>query len=227
MLTVNNLTGFGVFSGGTPATVSFTDNVATDAVQTTYTFTTRAIGTAAANRVVVISCSMEQSGPSGLPTVASVTIGGISATQVATVTASDGTEVLEMWEAAVPTGTTATIVVNLNNDSEFCAMGVWAVYGAGTTKYNSATSNSTGSPISASINSPAGGVIIAASAIGGGGTWTWTNVTENFDATHRSGNRNYSGASLAYAAAQTGLSVSATPSGGGSSAARLIVASWS
>jgi hypothetical protein len=223
MLMVNNLTGFGAFSGGAPATVSFTDNMVDDSTLTTYTFTTRAIGTAAANRVVVVSVSTERN-TGTRTTVSSMTIGGISATLAVALSSVD--EEMELWEAVVPTGTTATIVVTLAAASVFCACGIWAVYGSGTTAYNTASHTGTLS-LSASLNVPAGGVAIGASAVNTGATWTWGGITENFDATHRSGNRNYSGASLAFAVAQTGLSITATASGGTTSTARLVVASWS
>jgi len=88
----------------------------------TYTFASQAIGTAAADRWVIVgvytvNSSLPVAGPGG------IVIGGIDAT----LQVGNGSNGVQMWAALVPTGTTANIVVNVSSNGNGCGIGVWTV----------------------------------------------------------------------------------------------------
>lgn len=153
MLQLTQLVGFGV--GRPPAlSVSYTDTDSVNSALSTYTFTSKSIGTADPKRTVFVGI-VEVGAPNTAPS--SATIGGISAAAV--VTAQNGTGGLAtIWAAAAPTGTTATIVVNFPGVTNRCGIVVWSVYGD---HQVNATATSTSDPSTASIDVRAGGVLLA------------------------------------------------------------------
>lgn len=205
-------------SGGVDATIVYTDHAEDTSDATTYTFTTRAIGTAATNRYVVAAIGLANS---PVPTISSVTIGGVSATLVVQTTGTF--ERTAFWIAAVPTGTTATVVVNCAASIR-CSIGLWALY-----DLNSATATDTDSSASSTgtvnLDISAGGVAIGYSntfTSATARTFTWTNLTEGFDVAYDGNNQSVTGASAAFAAAQTGLALTSTPSAGVTSATHIF-----
>lgn len=147
-----------IFSPTLVVSVSFAGAVGKSDDLTTYTFSSAALGTAAANRkVVVAACSMVTA-----RTVSSMTINGISASEISGTYAATASTVnnISMWQADVPTGTTGDIVVTWSGAQNRCGIGVWAVYGAAATAH--ATATDTTSPWSQSVAVPAGGILIAA-----------------------------------------------------------------
>lgn len=193
------------------AIVTFTASAVSISDLTAYTFSGVAIGTASADRKVVVAVGTA-AGVAAADGVASITVGGISATLVVQTVPPLGDEAqVELWQADVPTGTTADIVVTWNGAHSRCGIGVWAVTGAGTGATDTVEDNSGTASETGTIDVPAGGVLIAAVVHGGASviTHTWTGPTERYDETIE-GNDAHSGASLAYATAQTGLTVTAT-----------------
>ncbi len=110
-------------AGGTPAFSYRTTSVNT-ANQSSYTFTAVDIGTAHASRLVIVGVSTQTSDPTA------VTVGGVSATKV--VEGNTGNGQAEIWQAAVPTGTTGDIVVTAASAVN-CVVHVWAGYPGNTT----------------------------------------------------------------------------------------------
>ena len=217
MFAVSHLTGFN--AGGGVATISFTDNAAETADGTSATFSGRAIGAASTDRIVVIGVTCNAGEP-----ITSATIGGISASEVVAGDAAGGTAYAALWQAPVPTGTTADIVVNFTGTSFRTGLGVWAIYSASSTVTD--TGSSTADPSTDTLNISAGGVAIGMANASGGGTlstYTWTGLTEKFDAAVEV-NDAYSGASDAFAVAQTALSIEANPTSNTQWA--LACASW-
>lgn len=144
---------------------------------------TAAIGAADSTRIVGVA--LYAGGTSG--TITSVVIGGVSATPKITNAAT--TRLLEYWEAPVPTGTTATIVVTVSTAGTRCAIDVFTVTGQpvpGATAV-SGSGAPTGSAAAQSlpvgpITVPAGGLIIGAamhntSTIGGDISWAQSSGT--------------------------------------------------
>jgi hypothetical protein len=174
--------------------VEYITNVSSTSNLTTYTFNSTSIGSAATDRYVVIGASGSSGTTSG---ISSITVNGNNATELVQVSGS--TVAAGLFIAAVPTGTTANIVVTFGGGKERCDVGVWKV-----TKLNSATPYDTaslGSGLSVNtgsvnIDTRVGGILLSYVHRGGvnSGTTTWTGATENYDTTLES--RIISGASL-------------------------------
>lgn len=224
MFMVNHLNGFGVGGSDPSVTVSFQASYTDSSSATTYTFSGASIGTAAADRKVVVGVVGTRAA-AGTHTVATMTIGGIAATLVKqqNVSHSDR-QTAEIWQAAVPTGTTANIVVTFDAGMRGAGIGVYAVYGAASAAYD--TDGSNADPMSASIDVPAGGILIGVGVNANGGTFAWTNLTEKYDELYEAlAPGNHTGASDAFAYAQTGLTITCDPSAVGSDNA-MALASW-
>src|SRR5690242_4037919 len=97
-------------SGGT-LSITNTDNRADNSGLATITYNAGgdpSIGAADSNRVVVVAIGARDN----TTTVSSVTIAGVSATQVSGAAGASGGSILtDIWYASVPTGTTATVTI--------------------------------------------------------------------------------------------------------------------
>lgn len=152
-----------------------TSNVsATDAAS--YPFNNLPAGDPAPNRRIVFGFGHQ---PAADQAVTAVTIGGIVATQLATI--KGGNCVAEAWIADVPDGTTVNVLVTLDGVTSRAGYGLWAVYGGGVP----VTATSNVDPASVTMDALQGGVAvgygIARAATGApGATWSG-NMTERFD----------------------------------------------
>lgn len=180
------------------------------------TYTAFPVGPAAANRTVLVMAVFRH-GPVSPEVINSVTIGGISASNVAQTFNSAGANytLMYMWVANVPTGTTANIVVTYSASIDRAdGVQVWSAYGlSSTTPVASASSLSTTvSPLS--LNVSAGGIVVAS-------TWSftpvvsppcaWAGVTANGDIlTDPSGAQLMSAASANFVPAASPRTVSCT-----------------
>jgi len=215
----SQLIGFGAGGGVVPASVSFAGSSVDGTDQTTYTFTSHAIGTAAANRTVVVCISGNGAGFSR--SVSGVTIGGVSATELIDYQNPTSTDQLSaMYSLAVASGTTATIVVTFSDSMVACGIGVFAAYGISSSTH--ATDTDPSEPGSLSLNVPANGIAIACSRSDNGAACTVTGVTEAYDENVESNRYQYGGA-LAFASAQTPLAIGFDASGSNQTS---IAASW-
>jgi hypothetical protein len=176
MLMVNQLNGFGVGANVVVA-LTFTDHAVDASDAATYTFSSRAIGAAAGDRQVFVAVAGVNTGD-----VTSLTVAGISATKLVGQTFTGAaTSNVEIWRADVPSGTTATIVVNTTTSGNRLGIGVYAATGALNTAFHSFTSGNNATN-SGSINIPAnGGCIGVAVTTSGGTSFTWTGLTEQYD----------------------------------------------
>lgn len=218
---MNQLIGFGVSEDVLSATVVFTDNAVSSANLTTFTFSSRSLGAAAANRKIVVGVG----GAVDTRTVSSLTIGGVSASLVVQAAA---TETAEMWQANVPSGTTGDIVVKWSGAQVGgCGIGVWAVYGAAAAASNTYTDTNS-DPATASIDISANGVAIAyAFQRNGTAGFTCAGLTERFDEAVEAAFSIHAGASDAFASAQTGLAVSLDATNAGVRNPMMVVGTWS
>src|SRR3990167_1616167 len=132
-----------------------TDNAIDATNAEIYTFSAQAIGVASADRIVIVGISTR----AGATSIDSVTIGGISASEVVFSGHGTGSGIVTLYQAAVPTETTADIVVNLNVTANRCGIVVWRLTGANATATATASDNSiTSDAFSASLVIPADGV---------------------------------------------------------------------
>ena len=151
-----------------------------------------AIGSAAADRLVFVLTSGITS--TSTDDINSLSVGGVAATRVRRqlVTydsaAAGAFQSLEIWWAAVPTGTTATVSFTHDADVSAIKLSLYSVTGANTdtpvTDDDSATrTDALTNALSVAVDVPSGGAIgIAAGAIYDiSVTVAWTYLTENLD----------------------------------------------
>jgi hypothetical protein len=198
--------------------VSYQTTEATTANATEYTFSGQAVGAAdAARRVFVAITGQYNDGVAR--NVASVTIGGVSATQASAinyVAAGVNSLVAEIWVATVPTGTTADVVVTFNAAMVRAGIGVWTCNTVPITPTDTATDSDSGADefATASIDINAGGFLIGVSTFFGDvsvPTYSWTNLTEDYDATLEN-TGSHTGASDDFASETLSRSITVTPS---------------
>lgn len=194
---------------GAPAvTVINTGVLATStADNTTYNFTSYAIGTASSTRRVIAVIYGDNGSNTGR-TVSSASIGDVSATINVQIThSSGGSGVVAIVSATVTAGTTATISVTFSGGMNRAA--AWAVAVdnlSSTTPTDTATATST-DPLSATIDWTSGGYVIAGAMGNGNTTFTWSGVTEEVDGTFETATA--SGGDLLTTSTATGQTVSA------------------
>lgn len=139
------------FPGGGSVALTFLDSrAALGGSGGSATFTGVNFGTPAPNRSIVVASAA----------LGSVTIGGIAATKVASVTS--GVDTLAIWIALVPTGTSGSVAI-AGAGSILAAIAVYAMTG-NASQTPSATGTSTANPPHASVAVPSNGVMIAAAA---------------------------------------------------------------
>lgn len=145
--------------GSTPFGITFVGTNNSVVAGTSFTFTSQGIGTADATRVVAVGIAH---GINAL-TVTSVTIGGNAATQATGAAVNSGAGAsTDIWYLAVPSGTTADIVVNISASQTRCAIDVYRVVGTSGFSAGSNGFSTTGVlTLSATAAVPAGGGAIA------------------------------------------------------------------
>ncbi|TIT05607.1 MAG: hypothetical protein E5W74_31845 [Mesorhizobium sp.] len=184
-------------------------------------------GAAAADRVM-LALEAYSSTSSGSSDFNGTTIGGVSATEI-TEAASSGSVNMGMHAASVPTGTSGDIDIGVSSagGTTDTALSLLRMKGFSATPYAVNQGLTGGTSISRTIDCPAGGVIVAGVYTDGTTGITWTNVDELDDFLYNSGQRGLSSAARVYATAQTGLSITAAKTGGGSAVSLyLVVASF-
>lgn len=180
-----------------------------------YTFSAQAIGTAASDRYVIVGVG--NSNTTTDPT--SVTVGGNSATKIASVTGG-GAHNASLWIVLVTSGTTADIVVSGAGPNR-CGIGVWSATGLTGTAANSSGTSTATNP-TATLATLDGGFMVGFTHIGYPASGcTWTNGTERFDNNGES-NTNYSGAD----ATTTGANLAMTCTPSSSSISAGVFATW-
>lgn len=157
--------------------ISYESYAASTANATIYTYSSQSIGTADSNRIVYVM-SFTRAADGADITISSLTIGGVSATEQVFQQRefNGGDEHVSIWSAAVPTGTTADIVVTYSREMARAAIGVYTSTDASATA--SATATDVGATPSVTMTRAAGGTIAACQKRAGS---NWTGATENFD----------------------------------------------
>ncbi|MDB4261332.1 hypothetical protein N9878_00555 [bacterium] len=145
---------------------------------TVYTFSSHALGDAAADRKIVIGVIHGNAAQ----TVSTLTVGGSSATAIENVNNSGSG--CAMYYIDLTTGTTADIVVTLTGLQSRCGISVYNVNGAATGAPNDSGNNGS-DPLSVTGDLPANGCIIGyatSNRIITPGWATWSGITEDVDA---------------------------------------------
>jgi len=175
-----------------------------DSALSTYTFSAVSFGSPSPLRYIIVGVTIYDGSTNN--NVGSMTIGGVSATEIAT-TFNGGRRAC-IWGALVPAGASGDIVINTNNGvGTYLMMSAWAAYGISSlTPY--ATAASTANPGYLNINAPADGMLIAVANPGSNGDISWTGADEK--AQYTGPERWMSSASAWPTAAATPRTVTAT-----------------
>lgn len=169
------------------------------------------LGAAAAGRqILVANVSGQNTGT--LRTVSSVSIGAVSASLIAGFTHATYRRI-ELWGAAVPTGTSATVTATWSGSS--AALGMCIFSGENmdlSAAHDTATDASETSPHAGTLDIPAGGVGIGIMNLpsGGSGSTTWGGIdaVEEAQFAYQTGARFMAAVAEAFSTVQSGLSVS-------------------
>lgn len=193
---------------------------------TAFTFNSINIGSENPNRVIVIGVCGFRSGAT-LGTAASVTVAGNSATQVISRNASNDSAVsLTLWAIALPTGTTATIVVS-HGSATTCGITVYNVISKNkqiTPTYTSSLAYNNNAPatISTSIQTTTNSGVVAQVFQINGIDPTWTGVTKTNSLDIRS--QEWMSGAISYRHYSGTLNI--TASGTANIDAAIVVATW-
>lgn len=151
----------------------------------TYTFTNMAVGPADADRTVLVGFAWRAG-----TTVVSVTIGGVTATHVATRVGASAGMTVSWYRAAVPTGTTATVVLALSGGSNRAAAVAYSSTAVDldwpnvVTASDSDASGASPHALQLSVNTTAGAHIVGLAAYASVAitAWAWAGLDEDVEA---------------------------------------------
>lgn len=195
-----HLVGFGSGGGGAVGNASIAFAAAavstSNVTDSTYTFSSHSIGTAASDRYVIVAVACRGSFASA--TIASVTVAGTSCTQAVASTSTAGTAQIWITNAAITSGTTGDVVVTTGGGAQVnnCGIGTYAATGLASATA-SATNTTTSDNTARSLAVTAGGIAVGlmrSNEAATGSAVAWTNITERYDAIVESGQSIHSGA---------------------------------
>ena len=195
------------YNSSTPVTAAFTASAVTGSSATAYTFSSQALGTASATRMIVINIT-GSSNSGGATAINTITVAGVSAVKAKEQV--DGTEAgysQDIWYVPLASGTSGDVVVTFSGAQARCGIGLMAVYDADNSPFD--TGGNSDDPMVATISCPAKGIIIGSCTMNadeGVATTTWTNLTEKYDQQVES-IQSHSGAFATFDAAQTDLTI--------------------
>lgn len=206
-----------------PAEVEYIGGVNIETNLSTYNFNGQAIGSAEADRFVILGVQGTES--SGASDITSVTCNGNAMTLLAGVLTANGANAIAFYGIYLATGTTADFVVTFANTRGNAGI---VVYKATKLQSSTPVDTDTNAPAGAAtdapvtIDKPSSGFVIALSLMynTGAGTCTWTNLAEDFDGSPMAGsNGHQSGASEEIVSGSSGVTI--TPSWSAAATARV------
>lgn len=202
-----------------PFSATFITSTFSAANSTVYTFSSQSFGDPASNRYIIVGAGGTEAGN------ITCSIGGIAGSlSIASTTGGYGATAF--FTARVPASTAGTVTVNFPSASQgLCGISIYRVTGINPTPTDVGTDVTLSSnALSTVLAVPSGGVGLAIAMYAGNGgarTFTWTNLSENFDATIE-GSETFSGAMTTVAGSSTRT---ATASGTGFNGT-LVVSAW-
>lgn len=173
-------------SGNYPTQLAFLQSAVNTTNLTTYTFTSANLGTVVANRYIIVSAVGIQN---TVRTLNSLTVAGVTATQIQNVSVNPagGTRLASLWAVAMPSNSTGNIVMTFNGLMGRAGYAAWWATSSYdmTSPYDSANNTAiSGGSFSVTVNTPSGGVAIAAdveSVTSGTATTVWTGVSVDYN----------------------------------------------
>lgn len=168
-------------AGGASFSLAWTGVVIDTAGGTSVNYASVPIGVADANRVVAVAIAGDTAGAATSP-VSTVTIGGISATQVSGAATFSAIAYSDIWYASVPTGTTATVAVTYGTPIANSAVQAYRIITTTPTPSTGASGTAVAQAISnTAYTVPAGGgsfnVYVFRGGSTGSDTVAWTNAS--------------------------------------------------
>lgn len=210
-----------IISPTTSISYSNTSNALQGGSGVTWTFLSQSFGSADVGRYIAISIGAGWSDTGGR-VISSVTIGGVTATQAAIkyFFSSGRWQMAAIYIAAVPTGTSGTVVVAFNAGVYACAISVERIVGisSATPSSTSTDSDAAGGGIDLSLNIPGDGFAMAVVAIdwlfSTAVTTSWSGMTEAYDNSSAGGYVSFSMAYFSAIQPETARAISASFAGG-------------
>lgn len=209
-----------LMAGGASKEFAYVTQAFSSTAGSTFTFSSTSIGAANADRIIMVAVLANGA---STRTISSVTLGGNAMTNV--VTRDSTSNAASIRKLAVPSGTTANIVVNLSGSHDRCLIAVYRFVGAWADLTSAATTTASSNVFSVTNNTALGGVtLVATSAFSSGGPptlnsqvgWTpdyqTTNSNNRFAVGSKSPDAAATGAthSATYSAVTSGVLVAAT-----------------
>ncbi len=204
------------FPGGpTPIVVTYESQASGNVAplsQTVWTFAGLAFGPAFAKRQIIVWVTAL----AGTAPAATVTIGGVAATQIGPWSTTGSLSSIALYAAAVPTGTTGTVVVTFTS---FAVANIAVLVYQASRPFSAAVTVLNGvQPFSTTLNVPSYGAVIAGENITSQNSTpsaAWSGLTKDTDFTYGAFNRwGTSTASLNFTYGNPALAASATITGG-------------
>lgn len=187
--------------------LTYVDTANDTAISSSYSFASVGLGTAAADRYIVVAANTRKGDAD--PDITSVTVAGVSATEVVQSAGTRGRSGL--WIAAVPTGTSDTVVVATSTNGRGCTIFVYTLTGLTSSTATSTNSNSgSASSLGASLTASAGGIIIATACSLNNTDISWTNAVEDLEYDQTAATANTSAAASAIGLSAGAITVTAT-----------------
>ena len=190
-------------------------------------FSDVALGTPSTNRYIIVAVAAKNTNtfPGNPPSVNSVTVAGQACTKVADIGTGIQRTKTTLWitSAPVTSGTTGTVSVAMSLSTSAVGVAVWSADLSSPTPNDTATSFLRQAGQSATIDFPAGGILVAAvSGISGATSTTWTSgAVKDFETTFSA--NEFSGASSADLSGGTSQTVSVNSAENGA----MVAATWS
>jgi hypothetical protein len=180
---------------GRVKSVVYQGNQDTDTDGSSFSFASQPLGTASADRRIVVSvCAMGV----GAGTISTVTIAGVSATKLVETSQANNTN--SFWIATVPTGATGTISATCSSSKSRYGLGLWAVYGLDSnTPLDTDFTSGTGA-LALTLTTTVGGLVFACSSDATAQINTMTGLTQDFDEIVGSASEHIGGSAVANSA---------------------------
>lgn len=179
-----------------------------------WAFLSSNLGTAYDDRRIIIFARSNGGSISG------ITVDGIAASGVVSISTG------AIYAITVPSGTTATIVVETSSPVTSCAIAIYSMTGhSSTTATDTDTASIASTAVSGTINYNSGGAVVGFMWCSSytSGSNTWTNLTEDLDKVNNL--LNWTSASKNTTSSATGETITATHTA--SETLYLLIASWS
>ena len=162
--------------------LSFLQSNSDAAGGTSWTFSSESLGAASADRSILVCFGSRKVGTASYA-VSSVTVGGVSATEIiSAVASSTNSTIASIWRADVPTGTTGDVVVTVDTSSIRAAIALYRCTGITSSSANATDTDIVVGVSNMSTAATAGGFAVACGMTGvSPATHTWLGFTEDCD----------------------------------------------